>query len=150
MKNAGKIKKFGVSNFTVSQVALLETAISISGNQVEFSLTSNSAMYDGSLDDCMTHKRMTMSWSSLGSYFKEENDKTKRIRKVLKKLTAKYNANESQLLLAWVLKHPSSIFPVVGTTEPKRLLESMEALKINLELQDWFMLLEASKGKEVD
>tara|TARA_R110002051_G_scaffold227845_1_gene290106 strand:- start:6403 stop:7278 length:876 start_codon:yes stop_codon:yes gene_type:complete len=149
LKNAGKIKKFGVSNFTVSQVALIETAIPVSGNQIEFSLTANNVMNDGTLDDCITHKRMTMSWSPLGSYFKQDNDRTKRIKKVLKQLTEKYNATESQLLLAWVLKHPSSIFPVVGTTNPKRLSDAVEALKINMELQDWFLLLEASEGNEV-
>ena len=149
LKNAGKIKKFGVSNFSVSQVALLETAIPVSGNQMEFSLTANSPMNNGILDDCMMHKRMTMSWSPLGSYFREKTDTTQRIGKVLQKLTKKYNVNESQLLLAWILKHPSAVFPVVGTTEPKRLLESMQAINIKMELQDWFMLLEASEGQEV-
>tara|TARA_R110000868_G_scaffold124959_4_gene330134 strand:- start:67309 stop:68184 length:876 start_codon:yes stop_codon:yes gene_type:complete len=149
LKNAGKIKKFGVSNFTSSQVALLETAIPVAGNQMEFSLTANEVMTDGTLDDCSIHKRMTMSWSPLGSYFRKDNKRKKRIKKVLRKLKDKYNASESQLLLAWILKHPASIFPVVGTTDSKRLLESVEALKINMELQDWFLLLEASDGKEV-
>lgn len=149
LKNSGKIKKFGVSNFTASQVALLETAIPVSGNQIEFSLTANSAMNNGILDDCITHKRMTMSWSPLGSYFKQENDSTKRIKKVLTSLTEKYSASESQLLLAWILKHPSSVFPIVGTTSPQRLSEAVAALKIQMELQDWFLLLEASEGNEV-
>jgi len=70
----GKIKNFGVSNFLPSQIALLETLVPVSANQVEFSLTSNKAMYDGVLDDCTTNKRMAMSWSPLGSYFKEEID----------------------------------------------------------------------------
>ena len=149
LKNTGKIKKFGVSNFSVSQVALLETAIPVSGNQIAFSLTTNTPMNNGVLDDCLTHKRMTMSWSPLGSYFRENTNKTERIAKVLKQLTKKYDVNESQLLLAWILKHPCSVFPVVGTATPKRLSESMEAVHLNLELQDWFMLLEASEGKEV-
>ena len=68
---------------------------------------------------------------------------------MLKQLSKKYHVNESQLLLAWILKHPSSVFPVVGTTEPERLSESIEAVNIPLELQDWFMLLEASEGHKV-
>ncbi len=146
LKNSGKIKKFGVSNFTTSQIALLETVIPVSMNQIKFSLTANGVMNDGSLDDCMTHKRMVMSWNPLGSYFRKDNKRKKRIEKTLIKLKGKYHANESQLLLAWILKHPASIFPVVGTTDPKRLSESLEALKINIELQDWFLLLEASNG----
>lgn len=149
LKNSGKIKKFGVSNFTPSQIELLETEIHVSANQIEFSLTENEVMVNGTLDDCMSHKRSAMAWSSLGTYFKKEGKQTKDIKKVLLKLQDKYSANESQLLLAWVLKHPSGILPVVGTTSEKRLQESFDALQINLELQDWFLLLQASKGHEV-
>jgi predicted oxidoreductase len=149
LKNSGKIKKFGVSNFTPSQIALLEAAIPVSANQVEFSLTQNDVMIDGTLDDCMAHKRFTMCWSPLGTYFKKDNSMTNRIKKVLSRLSEKYNASDSQILLAWLLKHPASIFPVVGTTNFERLSESVAALELNLELQDWFLLLEASQGKEV-
>ncbi len=149
LKNSGKIKKFGVSNFSVSQVALIETAIPITGNQIEYSLTANGVMNDGTLDDCIMHKRVAMSWSPLGNYFKQTTPQTKRIKKVLVHLQEKYNATEAQLLLAWVLKHPADIFPVVGTTDPQRLKAFMDAIQINLELQDWFLLLEASNGHEI-
>lgn len=145
----GKIKSFGVSNFNSSQIALLETTIPVEGNQVEFSLTANDVMYDGSLDDCLAKKRMAMSWSPLGAYFREDNAQTKRIKEAIKPMLAKYDATADQLLLAWILKHPSGIYPVVGTTSKKRLKASMEATQIELELQDWFILLEASKGHEV-
>ncbi len=145
----GKIKSFGVSNFNPSQIAMLETAIPVSGNQVEFSLTANEAMYDGSLDDCLAKKRMTMSWSPLGSYFREDTPQTKRIAKSIEPMCSKYYANADQLLLAWILKHPSAVYPVVGTASKERLKASMEATQIDLELEDWFILLEASKGNEV-
>ncbi|MFS4492579.1 aldo/keto reductase [Maribacter sp. 2308TA10-17] len=145
----GKIKSFGVSNFNPTQIAVLETAIPVSGNQVEFSLTANEVMYDGSLDDCLIKERMAMSWSPLGSYFREDNSQTKRISKSIEPLLTKYNATADQLLLAWILKHPSGVFPVVGTASKERLKASMEATQIDLELEDWFLLLEASKGHEV-
>ncbi len=145
----GKIKSFGVSNFSPSQIALLETVIPVSGHQLEFSLTANKAMNDGSLDDCLVNKRMLMSWSPLGSYFREGNTQTKRIRKLMEALTEKYNATADQLLLAWLLKHPASAYPVVGTTSKERLKASFEAVEIELELEDWFVLLEASNGHEV-
>jgi len=145
----GKIKSFGVSNFNPSQIAVLETAIPVSGNQVEFSLTSNEVMYDGSLDDCLTNKRIAMSWSPLGSFFREDNEQNKRIQKAIEPMLTKYNATADQLLLAWIMKHPSGVFPVVGTASKERLKTSMEATKIELELEDWFILLEASKGHEV-
>ena len=145
----GKIKSFGVSNFNPSQIAVLEKAIPVSGNQIEFSLTSNDVMNNGILDDCLMNNRLAMSWSPLGSYYREENEQTKRIRKALKPMLSKYNVTADQLLLAWIMKHPSRVYPVVGTSSKERLIAANEATKIVLELEDWFLLLEASKGHEV-
>ncbi len=144
-----KIKAFGVSNFSPSQIAMLETRLSVSGNQVEFSLTHDQPMYDGTFDDCIAKNRMAMSWSPLGNYFREKNEQNSRIKSVMEVLKEKYNADESQLLLAFILKHPVGIYPVVGTATKERLKASMEAVSIALELEDWFVLLEASKRQQV-
>lgn len=145
----GKIKGFGVSNFTPTQIAMIETAIPVSANQVEFSLTANDVMYDGALDDCIAKKRMAMSWSSLGSYFRENTPQTQRVKKAIEPMMDKYNATADQLLLAWILNHPSKIYPVVGTTSKERLSLAVATLEITLDVQDWFVLLEASIGNEV-
>jgi predicted oxidoreductase len=146
---SGKIKQFGVSNFTPSQVAMLEKTIPVSGNQVEFSLTYDSPMYDGTFDDCIANDRMAMAWSPLGSLFREETEQTQRIKKAMVPLMEKYGADESQLLLAWLLKHPAIVYPVIGTTNKDRITLAKKALNIDLELQDWFVLLEASQGHGV-
>ncbi len=145
----GKIRHFGLSNFTPSQLALIETEIPVEGNQVEISLTADQVMYDGTLDDCLAHQRLAMAWSPLGSYFRETNEQQGRIGRVLQVFTEKYGASELQILLAWLLKHPAGIFPVVGTTEPGRLNEAITATNIDLELEDWFELLTAAKGHKV-
>ncbi|WP_405384650.1 aldo/keto reductase family oxidoreductase [Maribacter sp. LLG6340-A2] len=149
LKQQGKIKQFGVSNFTSSQIELIEKRIPVEANQVEYSLTANEVMNNGILDDCIIHDRLAMSWSPLGSYFREDSPANKRIGKILKDFTKKYNATEDQLLLAWILKHPSNIHPVVGTATPQRLKLAMEAVHIEIDLQDWFILLEANEGHEV-
>ena len=149
LKKEGKIKQFGVSNFTPSQIKLIEKETKVDANQVEYSLSSNEVMNDGTLDDCIINERLAMSWSPLGNYFREESQANKRIKNVLSDLTKKYNATEDQLLLAWILKHPSKIHPVVGTATPKRLKWAMDAVNIEMELQDWFALLEANEGNEV-
>ncbi len=149
LKEQGKVLQVGVSNFTPSQMKLMETSIPVSANQVEFSLTSNSVMYDGTLDDCITNKRLAMSWSPLGSFFRENTQQTQRIQSELEPMTKKYKATEDQILLAWIMKHPSRIHPVVGTTTKHRLADACEAVDINLELEDWFILLEASLGHPV-
>ncbi|PHN95152.1 aldo/keto reductase [Maribacter sp. 6B07] len=149
LKIEGKIKQFGVSNFSPSQIQLIEKEIQVEANQVEFSLSSNVVMNDGTLDDCVTFDRLAMSWSPLGSYFREDSKANLRIKTVLADLTKKYGATEDQLLLAWILKHPSTIHPVVGTATPQRLKLAMDAVEIDMELQDWFILLEANEGHEV-
>lgn len=145
----GKIKDFGVSNFTPSQIALIEKVIPVKGNQVEFSLTSNQMMFNGTLDDVIRKDRMAMSWSPLGSYFREKSAQKKRIKKAMKSLKKKYKANASQLLLAWILKHPARVYPVVGTTNRERLLDSIRATEIDMDLSDWFTLLTSSQGHKV-
>lgn len=149
LKKDGKINDFGVSNFTPSQVELISNNIDVSVNQIEFSLTQPSAMYDGILDQMMLKNIIPMSWSPLGSVFKQDNEQTRRIHKQLGALMDPYNATEDQLLLAWILKHPSNIHPVIGTTSKKRIVDAVKALDITLNLEDWFLILEASQGHEV-
>ena len=145
----GKIKAFGVSNFTPSQIALLETRIPVSANQFQFSLTANQTMYDGTLDDCLAHQRTAMAWSPLGGYFGANNEGVERIAKVMPSLEEKYGSTADQLLLAWIMKHPGHVHPVVGTTTQKRLEGAVKASRIPLELEDWFILLEAAQGHKV-
>ncbi|MBU2975151.1 aldo/keto reductase [Zobellia sp. B3R18] len=149
LKKQGKVKSFGVSNFFPSQIALIESVIPIEGNQVEFSLTENKVMYDGTLDDALANKRMAMSYSPLGSYFRKDDEVSKRIKKAMIPMSEKYEATVDQLLLAWVMRHPSNVFPVVGTATKSRLSAALEATKIEMDKTDWFILLEAANGYEV-
>lgn len=149
LKKEGKIKSFGVSNFTPSQTDLLNKYVGVEANQIEFSLTQHTAMHDGTLDHMMLNNVQPMSWSPLGYVFKEDTEQTRRIHKQLGALLEKYNATEDQLLLAWILKHPSNIIPVVGTTTKQRLKDAYAATKIDLELEDWFLILVASQGHKV-
>ena len=149
LKKSGKIKAFGVSNFTPSQIAMIEKAIPVSVNQVECSLTADNVLFDGSLDDVVTNNRTAMAWSPLGSYFREKSEQTERIKAQIGIFEEKYNADASQILLAWLLRHPANIHPVVGTTAPERLLKARQAVNISLELEDWFALLTASQGHKV-
>jgi predicted oxidoreductase len=149
LKKEGKIKDFGLSNFTPSHMEMIGLRIDIDVNQIEFSLTQHSAMHDGTLDYMTTAGVKPMAWSPLGSVFREDNEQSRRIHKQLGELRDKYNASEDQLLLAWILKHPSGMHPVIGTTNKDRLKLAVEATKINLELEDWFLILAASQGHSV-
>ena len=145
----GKIIDFGVSNFTPSQVDLISSEVPVTVNQVEFSITQFTAMHDGTLDQMMIKKMIPMAWSPLGALFRTDNEQTERIHAAMEPLLDKYNATEDQLALAWILKHPAQVHPVVGTTNTGRLKRAMDAVSLELELEDWFSLLVASQGHKV-
>jgi predicted oxidoreductase len=106
-------------------------------------------MFDGSLDHMTTNEIAPMSWSSLGSVFKKDTEQTQRIIRLLSVFSKKYEATADQLLLAWLLKHPAKIRPVIGTATPERIALAAKSVDIDLELEDWFMLLEAAEGHPV-
>ena len=149
LKEEGKIKSFGVSNFTNSQIKFISKKTKVLWNQIEFSLTNNHPMIDGTLDYLQENNIGVMAWSPLGSFFKEKNEKQKRITILFNELSEKYNCTHDQLLLAWILKHPANIYPVLGSTNPNRLKLAVNAIKINLEIDDWFLILKASDGKKI-
>ena len=143
---SGKIKSFGVSNFTANQMDMFKGKVEILYNQINLSLTHLDHMFDGTLEYMQANNILPMAYSPLGSYFKEENGK---IKEVVDKLKNKYGCTDYQLLISWVLKHPSKVYPVVGTTKSDRIKSTLESLKIEIDLIDWFELLEASIGKRV-
>jgi predicted oxidoreductase len=147
LKNKGMIRSFGVSNFTPSQLSMIDRQISVEINQIEISLTHYDSLYNGQLDQCIEKKILPMSWSPLGSALKKENPK---LTMTLERLSKKYGLEVSQILIAWLIKHPSGIIPVVGTTTKERISQALEASKVDLELEDWFDLLEATRGHQIE
>lgn len=149
LQKEGKIKAFGVSNFTPSQIELLSSEIKIEWNQIQCSLTHTDSLTNGDLDYGQAHSIGVMAWSPLGSYFKEEDTKKQRLQPLMQELQKTYDASEDQILLAWLLQHPAAIHPVLGTTKPERLQKALDAFDITLDIQDWFRLYEASRGHRV-
>ncbi len=150
LRSSGKVRDFGVSNFTASQFDLISKYFpQLVTNQVEASLTETKAFYDGTIDQMMQKKLQPMAWSVMGTYFSEDSERTARIKSVFDELTVKYNADEAQLLLAFLLKHPSKILPIIGTSKVESIKSLKKSLQINLEIEDWFSLLEASLGHDV-
>ena len=143
---SGKIKSFGVSNFTADQMDMFKGKVEILYNQINLSLTHLDHMFDGTLEYMQANKILPMAYSPLGSYFKEQSNK---LKKVVESLKDKYSCTDYQLLISWLLKHPSKVYPVIGTTKSDRIKKSIKSLKIEIELIDWFELLEASLGNRV-
>lgn len=146
---AGKILSFGVSNFTPLQMQLLQGEFTLAWNQIECSLSHQDPLFDGTLDFMQVNKIGAMAWGSLGSYLKTKNPWQKRVAQCLASMIEKYEVSEATLLLAWLLKHPANIYPVLGSTSPSRWEAMRKAIQIDLDLQDWFLMLEASTGEPV-
>jgi predicted oxidoreductase len=145
LKQNGKVLHFGVSNFTSTQFELLQSCLEfpLVTNQIELSLSKLDSIYDGTLDVLMKHKVSPMAWSPLGGGKLMSSEKDLWTKK------DKYKATETQLSLAWLLRHPADIFPVIGTTQPDRIIESARAVNIALDLQDWFEMLKAATGSDI-
>ena len=143
---SGKIKSFGVSNFTANQMDMFKGKLDILYNQINLSLTHLDHMFDGTLEYMQANDILPMAYSPLGSYFEQENGT---IKKVVDKLKKKYGCSDYQILISWLLKHPSKVYPVIGTTKSDRIKNTLGSLKIEIDLIEWFELLEASVGKRV-
>lgn len=121
LKDSGKILHFGLSNFTPSQTDLIRKYSEVSCNQIQFSATHLQPMLNGELEYMMLHNIQPMAWNPLGSLYKEAIPQTIRLQDLLQKLSIKYGVSDDLLLLAWILKHPAKIQPVVGTTQIDRI-----------------------------
>ncbi|PWN07660.1 aldo/keto reductase [Rhodohalobacter mucosus] len=151
--NEQKVRYVGVSNFTPSQFNLLQSAMDecLVTNQVECSVLHTIALFDGTFDQAQRYNASPMIWSPFagGRLFTGSGDAPHRVRQVLFKLSEKYSASIDQLALAWLMALPCSPFPVLGTGKIERIRSAADALSLNMEKQDWFRILEASRGHPV-
>ncbi len=149
LKSEGKIIDFGLSNFTSSQTELIRSKTEVSFNQVQFSATHYEAMTDGSLDYMQTHGIRPLSWNPLGTVFREDTKKTRRLKKLLSELVQKYSFGSDTHLLAWILKHPAGVIPIAGTVNIARIQSLMKAAELEMDKEDWFAIWTESMGDDV-
>lgn len=152
LKQSGKVKHFGVSNFTTTQFSMLQNLFPLEVNQIELSILHTKPFYDGVTDQCMEKGIVPQAWSPLGGgkiQLDVEDERCRRIISMASMLGEKYNANFDQVLIAWLLKHPSGIVPVLGTTKIERIQAAMAARSIEMTNEEWHMLLRASNGFDV-
>lgn len=149
LKTEGKIIDFGLSNFTPSQTDLIRKFTQVDCNQIQFSATHFEPMIDGSLDYMQTHNIKPMAWNPLGTVFREDTEQTRRLKKLLAELVAKYHVGSDLILLAWILQHPAGIVPVAGTVNVARIQYLKNVTDLKLDLEDWFAIWTESMGTKV-
>lgn len=162
LQKQGKVRFFGVSNFTASQVELLreasQTVCCTSVHQVQINLLNRYAMETGLLDQCLLRKITPMAWSPLAGGLLGEGrvlsdaDRAKypTLEKVLKELDAiakVHDTTRSVIALSWLLKHPAGIIPIVGSVNPNRIYDLTKADEVELSRDEWYRLLIIARGE---
>lgn len=154
LRDSGKVRHFGVSNFLPSQFEMLASNLDVPliTNQIEYSVLHLDAHADGSLDLCQRLDIRPMAWSPMGGgrLFHEDSDQAVRLRETLGKIGKDLGgASMDQVALAWMLVHPAQFVPVLGTGRLDRITRAVEALDLSLSRDQWFEIWCASTGSDV-
>ena len=156
----GKVRNFGVSNQNPMMMELLKKDVKqpLAVNQLQLSAAftpgfesgfhvnmedSQAAMRDGSIFEyCQLHDVVIQAWSVLQfGYFKGNfvgNEKFQALNQVLDRLAIKYGVTSSTIAISWILRYPAKMQAVVGTTNPKHLIEVSQAANFSLTRKEWY------------
>jgi len=163
LKTRGWIGAFGVSNFSEAQIRLYQRALDepIRVNQLEVSLRHSGliesgvqinreaapadAGVEGLLDFCRAQGIDVQAWSPIAKG-RTANDS---LDATLREMAARYSVASEALQVAWLLRHPAKIRPVIGTTRPERIRSIFEASKVSMSREDWYRLFNAARTGEL-
>ncbi|MGB7340316.1 MAG: aldo/keto reductase [Phototrophicaceae bacterium] len=168
LQASGKVRHFGVSNHTPMQIELLKKYVKqpLVINQLELNLLHNDLINDGivsnmqsarytgaraTLDYCRANDMMIQAWSPVagGQLFSSKDDAPDNIKataRLIAELAEKHNTTKSAIALAWLLRHPMPIQPILGTMNVDRIAESVQADDVELSRLEWYELFAAANG----
>ncbi|PEA53068.1 oxidoreductase [Bacillus pseudomycoides] len=154
LKQEGKVRHFGVSNFLPSQFNMLSSYLDfpLITNQIEVSVMQLEHFEKGTIEQCQEKRISPMIWSPLtgGEIFKGESERTLRLRQILEKIATDFDITEiDSIMYAWLLAHPANMLPIVGSGKLERVKTAVEATKLTLDRQQWFTIFESSNGHPV-
>jgi len=161
LRDDGKVREFGVSNFRPSLVSAVQSALpfALQVNQVEIHLRRLACFTDGTLDQCLERKITPMAWSPLQQgklatgYVPtpDASDYAHHIAllKALDTAALEFGTDRTVMALAWLLRHPSGIVPVVGSTKPASIHTAARAAEIELDRDTWYRILLAARGEKL-
>lgn len=155
LKSAGKVKHLGVSNFNTAQFELLQSMVDfpLVTNQIEINPLKLDILENGILDNLQQSGIHPMAWSCLagGKIFNTEDKDLKRLNNVLLNVSEEIGAKSiDQTVLAWVMKLPCQPLPILGSGNSDRVKAGVESLSLTLNNEQWYRILVASKGSDVD
>lgn len=166
LESSGKVRHFGVSNQNPMQIQLLKKAVKqpIVANQLQLSITNatmissginvnmeneSAVNRDGSvLDFCRLHDITIQPWSPFQYGFFEGvflgNDKFPELNQKIDEIAAKYGVTNTTIAIAWLLRHPANMQPVIGTMNLERLKDCIKASEITLSREEWYEIYRAA------
>jgi len=169
LHSSGKVKYFGVCNQNPMQIELLNKYLNhkIIINQLQLSIT-NTGMIDSGLnvnmqiapsidrdgsilEYCRLKDIAVQAWSPFQYGFFEgvflDNDKFPELNKKINEIAATKGVTNTAIAIAWILRHPAKIQPLVGTTNQKRLVDICKASQVELTRQEWYEIYRAAGNK---
>lgn len=154
LKKQGKVREVGVSNFMPAQFNMLNSYLdnSLVTNQIEVSPLELEHFENGTLDLMLEKRIHPMAWSPLagGRIFKSNEEREVRVRGVLEKIRGEIGAGSiDEVVYAWILRHPSRICPIVGSSNLDRIKSAIKATEIKLTRDQWFEIYVASRGIDI-
>ena len=148
--SSGKVRAVGVSNFRPWDIALLQSAMTarLVTNQIEVSLRALDPLTNGDLAALQERAIRPMIWSPLagGSLLAEAPAP---LRDTLARIAADRGVDWSAVAIAWLLRHPAKMLPVLGTNTIARISQLSQSLDVRLDRIEWFSLYTAALGHEV-
>ena len=173
LRDAGKVRHFGVSNHSARQIDLLKRAVRqpLVVNQLEINLVHNQLITagtlvnqdepsrafhgEGTLEYCRLNDIRIQAWSPVahGALSKassgQGDEKMHGAASAVAKLAREKGVSFDAILVAWLLRHPAGIQPIIGTTKPDRIRETCAADDVQLTREEWYALLVAGNGRSV-
>jgi predicted oxidoreductase len=150
---AGKIRTIGVSNFTVHQIAALNQFLGhkLVATQPEISPLRITCFENGELDQAMMLGLTPLAWSPLGGgrLANPESDRDTAVATELDRVASAQGVSRTVAAYSWLMAHPAGIIPIVGSQQPERIVEAVEAYKVRWSRQDWYAVFVAARGERL-
>ena len=158
---AGKVREFGMSNCRPTLMTALQKALPfpLQVNQVEIHLGRLDCLTDGTLDQCLELGITPLAWSPLaggkiatGAHpgrLTREGVHRHYLLRALDEEAAKLGCDRTNVALAWLLRHPSRIIPIVGSAKAERIHAMAKADDIEMDRETWYRLAEAARGEDL-
>jgi predicted oxidoreductase len=145
----GKVAAIGVSNYAARQIDALAHALTvpIAVCQIEISAAHPAAFFDGALDLAMQKQIPTLAWSPLAGGRLASGDEFAAVRAKLAQIAHRHGVSVEAAALAFLLRHPAGITPIVGTKTPERLAACLGACSVEMTRAEWYGVAEAALGR---